>query len=270
MKNNQEVRIELTVTSAKDLMTLGTKSMVDLEHPPYREFIVDFPSEKIDEKEFERMIGSLSNKDAKLANLSRKDKLELIEDYNNNSVEIHTKIDNNSVVVGTKEWYLKLYTSSPVFSLEKEVEGIYTDIDFVTKNENIQRDFDNLEEFRKGLMHYMFGVLGLVHFMQSDKMRVEPSTRLMLDDSKKKKKSKSKNKKTYIYKKKYMINSSDVDVVRESKRDYERRVDQWVRRAHWKTTRSGNKVWIEEKVCKARTSVDSGKVSQEYKITKIK
>ena len=180
-----------------------------------------------------------------------------------------TKVQPNRLVVGTKEWYLALETSSPVFSLEKEVEGVEIGVDFVTNNKGLERDYDTSEEFRKGLMHYMFGVLGLISFMQSDKMStLEPKTRLQLDDSKKKKKSKNKNKKTYIYKKKYVIDDIVTKDLKESSREYNRRVDQWMRRGHWRNYKSGKKVWIEEKIYKAKDTVDKP-ISQEYKITKV-
>ena len=272
MKNKEEVRIELTATSALDLMSLGTKDMVDLEHPPYKEFMVSFPSEKIDVEEFEKMMSEVGeDKMSYMSKLSKKEKMELIKDYNNNAVEIMAKVEPNRLVVGTREWHFTLNTSNPVFSLEKEVAGVDIELDFSTINKSIEDDYNNSEVFRKGLMHYLFGVIGLISFMQSDKMNViEPTTRLQLDDSKKKKKSKNKNKKTYIYKKKYVIDDTATKGAEEvTSREYNRKVDQWIRRGHWRESKNGKRTWIEQKVCKARATVDKT-VSQEYKITKIK
>lgn len=266
----EEVRIELTVTSALDLMSLGTEEVVDLEHAPYKEFIVSFPSEKIDEEKFDDIVGSVTRSNREFASkLSRKEKMALIKDYNDCNIDILVKVSPNTIVVGTKEWFLKLDTNSSVFSLEKKVDGIDIEIEFVTNNEKLQLDYNESEEFRKGLTHYMFGVLGLISFMQSDKMNViEPSTRLQLDDSKKKK-GKSKNKKTYIYKKKYVIDDSATKDIKDSSREYNRKVDQWMRRGHFRKYKNGKKIWIDSKVCRANGSVDNP-IAQEYKITKIK
>lgn len=80
----------------------------------------------------------------------------------------------------------------------------------------------------------------------------------------KNKKSKSKsNNKTYIKHKTITINKYSNDNI--TNRNYERHTESWIQRGHWRTYKSGKKVWIKECVKNAKNS-DSNDISKIYEI----
>ncbi|MGL4452946.1 MAG: hypothetical protein ACRCTZ_17445, partial [Sarcina sp.] len=110
-------------------------------------------------------------------------------------------------------------------------------------------------------------LLNILYIMSNNKTQyeiVENESTKVKTSSKKKSKSNKKNvtyikhKDINIVKKKY-INSS------EKNNSYEYRIDSWVTRGHWRTYKSGKKVWIKERVNNVNKS-NSKDISKTYEI----
>lgn len=274
MKSKTEVKIELTAKASVDIMNMGTREIIDLNHPPYEEFSVVFGTEKISEDYIEKIIreNKVKNIAKDLKELSDKEIKALIKNYNTSEdIEAVVKVESKKVTVKVSDWSLILNTNSPVFHLKEKVDGIDISIDFETINKELELKYNQSEQLRNSMMTYMFGVLGLISFMQGDKETIlKPRTKLQIEGSKKKGKGKNKSNKTYIYKKRYVIDDSIIEqLAKSSEREYHRKVDQWIRRGHWTTLRNGKRVWREPQICNAKESTGNKRV-KEYKITTVK
>lgn len=107
-------------------------------------------------------------------------------------------------------------------------------------------------------------IVGVIEYLNSPSQVIakrevkEPVT----NKGSKSKKSKNKSKKTYIYKCYYSIDKIDT----ASKRSYERHTESWTSRGHWRTYKSGKRVWIKEQV---RGRGKNKVQTKEYKISKL-
>lgn len=121
-------------------------------------------------------------------------------------------------------------------------------------------------------------VFGLFAFMTTTKSKVEPTRqKVSKNDSKNKKNNKNKsnkNKKKYIYNYKIDNNflntnkviNKNVNDEKEGKREYH--LDSWYRRGHWRTYKSGKKVWIEAQFVHAHNIIKNND-NNVYRITKV-
>lgn len=274
MKSKTEVKIELTAKASVDIMNMGTREIIDLNHPPYEEFSVVFGTEKISEDYIETAIRNNTNTEIVEMFKGYSDKeIDAFMNYYNNDrdIEVVVKVEPNKVIIKVLDWSLILNTNSPVFHLKEKIEGIDISVDFETTNKELEIKYNQSEQLRTSMMTYMFGVLGLISFMQGDKETIlKPRTKLQIEGSKKKGKGKNKSNKTYIYKKRYVIDDSIMEqLAKSSEREYHRKVDQWIRRGHWTTLRNGKRVWREPQICNAKESTGNKRV-KEYKITTVK
>lgn len=107
-------------------------------------------------------------------------------------------------------------------------------------------------------------IVGVIEYLNSPSQVIakrevkEPVT----NKGSKSKKSKNKNKKTYIHKCYYSVDKIDT----ASKRSYERHTESWTSRGHWRTYKSGKRVWIKEQV---RGRGKDNLQSKSYKINKL-
>lgn len=90
------------------------------------------------------------------------------------------------------------------------------------------------------------------------------------------KNKKNKNKKNKTVKAVRNINITNVhrvinrsrNVKNEEKRSYERKIENWTARGHWRTYKSGKKIWIAPQNRKAKDAVSDKKVKKNYVIKK--
>lgn len=109
-------------------------------------------------------------------------------------------------------------------------------------------------------------IIGIIEYLNAPSKILDRKEVKELAPSKgnKKKGKKNKNKKTYIYK--YYYSVDNVNIGNNNKRTYERHTESWTSRGHWRTYKSGKKVWIKEQV-KGRGRDKA--LTKEYKINKL-
>ncbi|MGL5647135.1 MAG: hypothetical protein ACRDDY_04735 [Clostridium sp.] len=272
----QETRIELTTQSFTDLMNLGGHAIVDLKHVPFNDFTMVLPSittdrmtdEKLEEnfEKFEKITGG---------NMTKKEKDEFLasvrEGMFNSRCTIDVNIDDNIITLqesGT--WTLQVTFNDIEFDLDdyENYSDAFKDISFKADNKQLEESFGENEEFTLVIMRNISLALGTISFLQSDKIdTVKSISKLNMIPSKKKGKKQSK---TYIYKKRYILDDNSVGYISRDveTRQYDRKTESWFSRGHWRTLKDGTKTWVKSSIKKAKEAVSN--VAKEYKITKVR
>lgn len=282
------IEIEATVDAGveDELIKLGNKCDVDIEHLPFKEFQVNIiPSRELEKKIERDLIEEEMEK--RIALFPQITMTERIEMYDS----IRSKISKS------KDKMNKLLTSIEIEFLENimkiqstycyNVELILNKKQFNMTDEDLDIRIKSIELFRQGnedavlkeLQDNTSLVFGILAFMKASKEIVK-STRVKREPVSSKysnnKKKSNKKKKTYLYNKIYKLNkdslssatkkAAEEEGIKESKREYH--ISSWYQRGHWRNYKSGKKVWIEAqfKHPKNLKKEDAGKT---YKITKV-
>lgn len=188
-----------------------------------------------------------------------------------NKIEIDVSFKNGKIVVKDESrWGLEFELGYDTFSFM--TDDLRNPV-FTSNNNMMIESFYHQEEVAKSIMPNIPIALGVIAFLQSEKKEeVKVLSRIETKKKRGKKGSKSNSKKTYIYNKKYVFSDDTVSKDETDKRAYERKVDEWFTKGHWRHYKSGKKVWIDKTVKRARAkTVESNKpVEKEYKITSVK
>lgn len=281
----EKITIELTSKSMIDLQNIGLDAVVDLEHIPFTDFDLLLPRVKNDkglslenlEKMYERYCLQL-NKDSKFKN--DKSKLEFLkslkQDIENTPLILEVFLKDKEITIVDKgSWRLDIGFNSSIIDCKKMTESqenftnAIVNWDFKAKSSTVEMFYNTDEDSMKSLVSNIFLVLGVVSFLQSEKKKVV-KTRTRLDVKKPTKKGKSKKKTTYIYNKTYIFEDKTVseDDIKDTTRTYQRHLESWTRRGHWRHFKNGKKKWIDKTTIHAKDSVTNPQ-KQSYKITKV-
>ena len=274
----------------EELIKLGEKCDMDLEHLPLKEFQINIIPSKELEKEIENeLIAEEVEKRIALMPTSP-DMLKRTAIFN----EIRKQIRAG------KEKLNKLLTCLDVDFLDEKLilKNKYcfeATLSINKKKFNMQdSDLDirieDIELFRNGREEAVLSELkdnvnltfGILAFMQTTKKEVQPTRRKVNSNKPKnnvkssKKKNKG-NKKTYLYNKVYKINkntledatslASNIPSSERSKRTYH--ISSWYQRGHWRNYKNGKSVWIEAQFKHPRNISKEDDTKKTYKITRI-
>ena len=281
----ERITIELTSKSMMDLQNIGLDAVVDVEHIPFTDFTLSLPRVKKEdgislenlEKMYEKYCLQF-NKDSKFKN--NKNKLEFLKnlkhDIENTSLVLDVSFKDKEITIIDKgSWSLKVEFNNTIVDCKKITENqenftsTIVNWDFQPENSTIEKAFNSDEDLMKSLVFNVFLVLGVVSFLQSEKKEIV-KTRTKLDVKKSTKKGKSKKKTTYIYNKTYIFEDKTVseDDIKDTTRTYQRHLESWTRRGHWRHFKNGKKKWIDKTTIHAKDSVTDPQ-RQSYKITKV-
>lgn len=288
-----DIVLEVASPQIEDsLMALGRKCDVDLYHIPFSKFTIKVYE---DEKCKKDMLNHLA--DMRLNRLLKDD----------NSIDTFKKIAlKNEIIKQLKIDVKKSNTDLDSRMIDVEIKDnvIFLDYDYLFKAKvsfdkmkfnTEDDDFQMLAEMStphddatEKQMQILGGntvafVFGLFAFMTTTKNKIEPTRQKVSkntkskNDSKNKKNTKNKsnkNKKKYIYNYKIDNNflntnkiiNKNVNDEKEGKREYH--LDSWYRRGHWRTYKSGKKVWIEAQFVHAH-NISKNNDNNVYRITKV-
>lgn len=266
------IKIELTEKSAMELQLLGMETTVDLEHLPFTDFTLELPiaEEVVSMKDlrdmYERFCLATGEKMTEETFIKEVEKIAREE-----KVEIQVSINGKNIKLSDSDvWTLEFETETMQFNPR---EHDLTEPNFSAKSNEVIKAFNDGGDVAKSIIFNLPLALGVIAFLQSEKREeVKVSSKIDCKKKKGKKGSKSNSKKTYIYNKKYVFSDSTVSKDETDKRNYERKIDEWFTKGHWRHYKSGKKVWIDKTIKKAKTkTVESNNpVEKEYKITKVK
>lgn len=241
--------IELT---EKVVMEFLDRRMEFLEtsHLPFKEFSLKFPMSVFltEGKVLSDSLGRLPVPPESLTELQMKKIKKVAKDYSNSELTVNFKYD------GVISIDIVDSLKGTLFSMETE----FIEIMYIPKIK--------VNSFATDEFSFSFRILSLIahviNYISEPKKEVLVSERREPKNTGKKGKKKSGGK-TYIYKKTYKV--LDIETKLE-KRDYNRIKESWGVRGHWRTYKSGKRVWIEEHT-KGNKDTDSG--DKTYKVSRL-
>lgn len=270
MNININVKRSIIVETNKEMLSKGINT-IDLNHIPFSKFTVTESNEidfntamEIVAKEFalrNEMVDPISQ--VKLANdIKNAIKVRKI-DYtitekeviaNHKDYEVTMKHDGEFIGDIGVDAIIKLFDDSLIETI-------------ATKSELEKQSFSN--KLAGELITILINVL---YILSNNKTQYEinerESTKVKSRVDKKHSKNKSKSKKNKVTYIKY----KDINIIKrkyvnptEKRGSYEYHVESWVTRGHWRTYKSGKKIWINERVNNVNNS-DSKTVDKTYEI----
>ena len=272
----------------KDLISLGKKCDIDLNHIPFSNFTIKIFEDKNFKKDIinktidiqlKRTIGDIELDPTKEAKL-REEMASLIEDkllesdINLINRQIDIDIKDNTVLIDYKNISkFKFVFNKMVFNVDDELDvSLY----ILEKYKELSE-----EEIYQFSSNAIFLIFGMITFMTMTKENIKPTKKIINNTNKNKKKNKKKNKsnkKKYIYNYKIdydFLNSNSIvrsnsNNIKGNKRAYH--LDSWYRRGHWRSYKSGKKVWIDQQFVYAHNKAvdDNDNDNNIYRITKMK
>lgn len=281
----ERITIELTSKSMMDLQNIGLNAVVDLEHIPFTDFTLSLPRVKNEEEISLESLEQMYEKYCLQMNKSNifknnKDKKEFFKslkhDMENTSLILDISVKDREIVIVDKgSWSLVIGFNKDVINCKEMLKNqdnftnTLINWDFKAETDTIEKIANTDEEFMKSLTFNIFLVLGIISFLQSKKKEVV-KTRTRLEVKNPNKKGKSKKKTTYIYNKTYIFEDKTVseDDIKDTTRTYQRHLESWTRRGHWRHYKNGKKKWIDKTTIHAKDSVTDPQ-RQSYKITKV-
>lgn len=271
MKNN--IIIELKDKVVDDVIQLGYTTKVDLRHVPFNNFrvalvvstddMVDSIDESIEKMKENNMLGNIE--DSTIQEIVKQMKSTKVH-HIYFDVEI---VDKTLNFVTDKNDRCSILMKDYIIDMSSSKRE-----DFPIEDVAIHSDIAD-EAFGHELTYNMSIAIGLLGFFQSEKKTINCSKKLIpIESKKKKKKGSKKNQKRYLYNTKYVfdstnLNHSKITNANDEKKGYVRHIDQWFTRGHWRTYKSGKKVWIKSRVNKAKDKDDNINNDIQYKITKV-
>lgn len=285
-----DIVLEVANTQIEDdLISLGKKCDVDLYHLPFSKFTIKIYE---DEKCKKSMLNYLA--DTRLNKILNEDK----------KIDAFQKIAlKNEIIENLKIELKKVNTNFGIRLIDVEIKDNIIFIDYnqlfkakISFNKMVfnseSRDLEMLAEMSTehddatekqmqilGSNTIAF-IFGLFAFMSVTKTKIKPTSKKINNIKKKttkNKKNNKKNNKKYIYN--YRIDSNFLDTnevinsnsnsnnKKDSKREYH--LDSWYRRGHWRTYKSGKRVWIEQQFVHAHNINKNNKDDNIYRITRL-
>lgn len=283
-----EIEASVDVGVEDELIELGSKCDVDIEHLPFKEFQVNIiPTKELEKKiEHDLIEEEMEKRIALFPQITMTERIEMYDSIRSKISKSKDKMNKllTSIEIEFLENIIKIQSEycykAELIVNKKQFNMTDEDLDIRIKNIELFRQ-ENEDAVLKELQDNTSLIFGILAFMKVSKEIVK-STRVKREPVSKKssssnKKKSSKKKKTYLYNKIYKLNkdslssatkkAAEAEGIAEGKREYH--ISSWYQRGHWRNYKSGKKIWIEAqfKHPKNLKKEDTGKT---YKITKIK
>lgn len=268
----------------KELVMLGNKCDVDLDHTPFKEFSIHLiPTKEHRNELIKEMAKRYANKYVKDNNLQidALKHLEVIKEFekniNNSNTddnflsEIDAEFTDKGLHLTQHDYDANILINKRKFNMSDS--GLKFEIE-VAYHENPDSSLFNYS-LEKEIYNNVRLVFGICAFLQTSKVEVPHTKKANFNTSNKNTKKKKRNKKTYLYNKIYKINENTLKDTLHSpsvssakgKRQYH--LSSWYQRGHWRTYKNGKKVWIEAQFKHPRNISEKKENTKTYKITKI-
>lgn len=282
-----EIEASVDVGVEDELIELGSKCDVDIEHLPFKEFQVNIiPTKELEKKiEHDLIEEEMEKRIALFPQITMTERIEMYDSIRSKISKSKDKMNKllSSIEIKFLENIIKIQSEycykAELIVNKKQFNMTDEDLDIRIKNIELFRQ-ENEDAVLKELQDNASLVFGILAFMKASKEIVK-STRVKREPVSKKssssnKKKSSKKKKTYLYNKIYKLNkdslssatkkAAEAEGITEGKREYH--ISSWYQRGHWRNYKSGKKIWIEAqfKHPKNLKKEDAGKT---YKITKV-
>lgn len=282
------VNIEVKSEVIRKLNIKYKNRVLDLKHVPFNDFSVKCINNKVDTvKNYNTMINEIKNSGLKLNDSMKKLAMERAKSITNTYTVYDGKItvtDGSVITVYVpKNNILKMYDDVfTTISQFKEIR-LYDEFDKKDVTEtylpglndmlndpsviNILRSSKKVNEnILLDTVRNIVSLNGLFNHLNSkgDTVKVIKERKPVTAPGKNKK-GKKRNNVTYINKTRYIIDNYVDDTI--EKRDYNLTAESWPVRGHWRTYKSGKKVWIPAYTKNPQTN-ENAETERVYKITK--
>lgn len=266
MKLKEDIIIELSEKAT--LFAMDNKELVDIdfEHLPFRNFTFYYPmscvSGKITYKDLEEIAGysGLTNVDPIRLNLIKKELLDR-KSY------ITVNICDNKMYVSIQD-----YDREPLIEFEITDEKLEPTITYnflehkKYSNVSMYNDAKKMQELALTTVVMVFNVIGFLARPKEQVVKTDSPLREGVGYRHKRVPYKSNKQIRYMTKKVYIVDDLEHYAEQRKNRQYNRQVDSWNVRGHWRQYKSGKRVWIEQSV---RGRKDAKVKPQTYKITNM-
>lgn len=226
---------------------------------PFRKFTLTFPNsvfvtqEQVMADVLETILKSKGTTNAVLSPKEKARLEKMAKQYSEGICSLRVKCDETD----TLQFSATLY--DPMKSILMDYETTTEcQIPLISKNE-----FSNTPLVTANALTNL--IVGVIEYLNAPSKAIvsrDVKEPVASNEKKSKKSKKSKNKKTYIYKRYYVVDNIETN----SNRKYERHTESWISRGHWRTYKSGKRVWIKEQV---RGRGKNKVQTKEYKINKL-
>lgn len=262
---NEQITIELADDVTDELMKIGSSETIDLNYLPFKSFsiIISDLFNELDYEEFKNLLKSQS---------SILPSMEVYKDFLKHATKpvLDVKIEGNKInltrITNGKETSDVIISLSSMTISSENYESVISNVEINKDTEDFIDRGDYGEILSKTIVVDLTLVLGLIKYMQGEPTEKIVKNRVIENKPNKKKNKKGSNKKTYIYKTKYIVQGIERPV---QERTFERRTESWISRGHWRTYKSGKKIWINETIKHAKDTPKDSVIKKDYKITKI-
>lgn len=241
---------------------------IDLTHLPFSKFkvtiqqIVDYNRAlEIAKQEYQRKFGKINIFDC-MTQASK-----LVTEFENKSQVINFNITEEIIFIYNSDYEIKIPNTKILKMVNNSTPSdikIISDI-LIEEMNSLPNEFEK-SKFANEICIETLSILLCIITIFNDKKNNYVYNEKEHVEVKHKSKSKSKNKKhnkiTYINHKTITIHKSNNN---SSNKSYERHTESWIQRGHWRTYKSGKRVWIKECVKNANGS-DVREVSKTYEI----
>ena len=278
----EDIIIEVNNDVLSKIGTLSSKYELDLEHLSFKKFTINDVLE-MHYKNIDVLKDIKENSRNIFPNISEEKINATVKSLlKEKNISIKTEVEVNDKEVNIKSDFIDLtlvfkdYIFKPSDSFEDALLEIRLNEEkgnrYQETYKKCSNEYDNnLEMITVQTIHRVLGIL--IYFQLPNKVNfIEKSSRLEVKGKTNKKKSKANSKKIYLYKTTYKIKDIDneLDEININTRTYNRKVNEWVARGHWRTLRDGRKIWIKQSIRKSKTPVNNAEItSTNYKITSI-
>ena len=275
----EDIVIELSDKVMNNISKVCFNYDLDLEHIPFSKFKIKETHENVDEYfdgDIVEKCRTLTKEQGyfdKLGESKFKEILNSVRDMVSSGIETVVEVSGRTIRINGEIGDIELTFNEGITKASVTKDLCYT-LEYTSKTKKFEKYISESYEGRTQIARTMLSVIGVLTYLQipNKSKEVLKTSRIDVENKKSKSKKKSsKQSKTYIYKTTYRIDSIADNVDLEERRSYERKTEEWTARGHWRTLRSGKKIWIKESKRKSKIPVSnsSDNTTKEYKITKV-
>ena len=287
-----EVEAALDAGIEDELIKLGEKCDVDLDHVPFKEFKVNVvPTKELWKKmENDLVTESVERRIATLPYVP--DMLERTKIFNEVKEKLKAGKERENDALTSLEVEFTDYGLNLKSKYSYNAEILINKRKFNVLDKDLNMDVGKVDlhelavngdrkEIVKEMEENISLIFGILAFMQTTKEEVK-FTRVKREPSNKsgninKTSKKKKNNKTYLYNKVYKLNKDTLtratskaaaeEGIKDSKRTYH--VASWYVRGHWRHYKNGKDIWIEAQFRHPQKELKEDSKQKIYKITRI-
>ncbi|MBQ8998168.1 MAG: hypothetical protein IJ086_05695 [Clostridium sp.] len=268
----ENIVIEIGENIIQEISKLNYEYSLDLNYLSFNDFVIhkDFKVDSSTIESITRVSHQYRNLVPHLSNKEIDALIKTITKDMSSGINTHVKRVDKTLEIRSDSIDFDLTFNDYIVPAEWMLSENYS-LELVNASEKVSSLVKENVDYQKSILLTALEVVGLLIYLQlpNEVKNIQKSSKLEVSSKSNKKKSNSK-KKIYLYKTTYRIIDVDLEKYCSNTRNYNRKIDEWAARGHWRTLKDGRKIWIKECIKRSKTPVNNpnGNTSYNYKITK--